>query len=120
MKGIQIGIILLTLVLSICPLAEAQLSGQKLVEGWKAFQSREAGMVAQYEIREASFYAGYVRGVAEVISVFYDIPSDFIAVESDYLVGKYLDEHPERWNESAMQLVVAAFEQRFQKRTTQK
>ena len=120
MKGIQIGIILLTLVLSICPLAEAQLSGQKLVEGWKAFQSREAGMVAQYEIREASFYAGYVRGVAEVISVFYDIPSDFIGEESNYLVGKYLDEHPERWNESAMQLVVAAFELGFQKLTTQK
>ena len=120
MKAVHIGIILLTLVLSISPLAEAQLSGQKLVEGWKAFQSREAGMVGQYETKEASFYAGYVRGVAEVISVFYDIPSDFIAEESNYLVGKYLDQHPERWNEPAVKLVVAAFERRFQKLTTPK
>ena len=120
MKAVHIGIILRTLVLSIGPLAEAQLSGEKLVEGWKALQSMEAGMVGQYEIKEESFYAGYVRGVAEVISVFYDIPSDFIGEESNYLVGKYLDEHPERWNESAMQLVVAAFELGFQKLTTQK
>jgi len=113
MKRIWKGLNLIAFVFLITPLAEAQLSSPELVAGWKAFQRMQAGQASPSESRAASMYIGYIYGIADAAS-YYRSGSDQVTVKDvGHVVGKFLDENPERLHGSAIYLVVEALSQAF-------
>jgi hypothetical protein len=116
MKRICKGLIVMALILLITPLAEAQFTGHELVEGWKVYQRMLAGQ-AVAEKTDAfrwGHYLGFVTGIAHAVSYYYGgIPSGSTVNQECNIVGKYLDEHPERWHEEPAILVIDALAQAF-------
>ena len=108
MKGIYKGLIVMAIIFLISPLAEAQLSTQDLVKGWKAFQRKQAGQASAVDKADASMYIGYIYGIADVASYSRSDSSQVTVKEACYAAGKYLDKYPERWHGPAIFLVVEA------------
>jgi hypothetical protein len=108
MKRIYKGLIVMAVVFLISPLAEAQMSSQDLVKGWKAFQRVQAGQASPADQLDASMYRGYVLGIADAASYYLSHSDQVTVEEACYVVGNYLDRHPERWHGPAIYRVVEA------------
>jgi hypothetical protein len=117
MKGMWNGLIVIAIISLLNPIAEAQLfTGRDLLAGWKAVQRMEAGQAGPAEREMASNYVGYLRGFGDA-AAHYTKRSSIYAVVTDAdicrVVGKYLDEHPERLREFSGYLVADALNQAF-------
>ena len=112
------GLILLGFIFLSTPLAEAQFSGRDLVDGWNAYQrasSKSSGK--RTDQIQAADYMGFILGVWNSASyynpTFHVVAKGITLRELCHVVGKYLDKHPERWNEAAVILAVDAIHQEF-------
>jgi hypothetical protein len=111
MKGVWKGLIVVTFVLLISPVADAEFySGQKLVEDWKAYKAmaKPKPLKSPKLLQGMAYYMGYVVGV---VDSYYDViffPPGVSVEQLFKAVGGYLDEHPEQWNEPAIDLVLQA------------
>jgi len=112
MKRIWKGLIVIAIVFYITPIAEAQWTGNDLVQGWKVFQRGER-TAQMADVAYEGSYIGYIMGVCQAINYYHNIASSFTVGQACNVVGKYLDEHPERLHEAAIVLVVDALNQAF-------
>lgn len=118
MKRILKGLIVIALVLLISQTVEAQAPADDLREGWKLYERfvrSGAETPPPLDAFKMGGYAGYVVGVWDT-TVYYFYSDTNYNVSKDQLchvVGKYLDAHPERWNEPARALVTTAILQAF-------
>jgi len=113
MKRICKGLIVMAFVFLTSPLAEAQMTGQILVNGWKAFQGAESKSSTLEDKCLGGIYTGFIVGICDATSHYFNIPSSVTTEEALNVVGKYLDSHTERWNEPAVILAVDALHQAF-------
>jgi hypothetical protein len=113
MKRIYTGLVVIAFVFLISPLAEAETEGRMLVDGWKAYQRMDTGQVQSGDQWNMGFYMGYVTGLIDVSFDVFNIPSGVTGGQIFSVIGKYLDEHPERWHKSAGVLVIEALKEKF-------
>ncbi|MBP1746269.1 MAG: Rap1a immunity protein [Deltaproteobacteria bacterium] len=115
MKRICKGLIVIAFVFLNSPLVEAQMTGQILVNGWKAFQRADSNNPRMEDTYHEAAYTGFIVGVCDATSHHFNIRSNITPEQALNVVGKYLDEHADRWHESAVVLVLDALEQAFPK-----
>ena len=111
MKGIWKSLIIIAFVLLISPVADAGFyTGQKLVEDWNAYKmmSKPKPLKSSKLLQGMAHYMGYVVGVIDSNSDLIFIPPDVTVERLFKAVGKYLDTHPEEWQEPAVNLVLQA------------
>jgi hypothetical protein len=118
MKRVYKGFIVIAFVFLLAPLAEAQFTGHDLVDEWKAYQSassKSSGKRADQV--QAADYMGFLQGVWDTASYYDFTPhgagNGMIVHDLCRLVGKYLESHPDRWNEAAVILVMDALSEAF-------
>jgi hypothetical protein len=110
-----LGIILLISVLFPLGHAHAQfISGNDLVIYMREYEKDERGDTSASDI-EASRYIGYVIGVYDAHRFLFDSPSGTSIGQVCAIVAKYLNEHPEKWNQTASDLVLEALKQAYPK-----
>jgi hypothetical protein len=88
------------------------ITGNDLVRVWREYKKLEVGQPAN-EVNIGD-YRGYLAGVCDVCNRWLFTTSDG-ATQGQVcsIVGKWLDEHPQRWNEPAMSLVIEALQKAF-------
>jgi hypothetical protein len=88
------------------------MSGNELVDGMRVYLKADKNYTkADYLL--AGNYLGYVQGVAEVTASDYSLPNGVTADQLCHTVAKFLEKHPERWNEPASRLVRNALQEAF-------
>lgn len=91
-------------------------TGSSLMQGWRAHQKIMNSQAGEKDYVIAFFFLGYVTGVAdargEVLGVPHGITKDQICA----IVGRYLENHPDEWNEIGSILVEKALRNAFHKR----
>jgi hypothetical protein len=98
-------------VFLISPVAHAEFYGdQKLVEDWRAYKamSRPRPLKSPQRLQGMAHYMGYVVGVIDSNYDLIFFPPDVTVEQLFWPVGKYLEEHGERWREPAVNLVLEA------------
>jgi hypothetical protein len=118
MKRIGKGLLVIIFIVLFAPMAEAQFSGQDLVDEWKAYQrvtSKSSGK--RTDQVQAADYMGFLQGVWDTASYYDFTPhgagKGMTVHDLCRLVGKYLERHPERWHEPAVILVMDALNEAF-------
>jgi hypothetical protein len=86
-----------------------------LVDGWKSSQKIEAGKedVSFTEYLQAGAYCGYIMGFLHGTGDTYKIPTGATPKQLFWLVGKYLDAHPEKWSDPPQKIVYEALSMAF-------
>jgi hypothetical protein len=116
-------IVLLSLLCILSSAIYAQWqSGNDLVRLWKAYQK------AGQEYFSMGAYSGYITGVMDANStvdfimrqtnygagnIQYEIPGNVTIGQVCSIVGKWLDNNPEKWNYAASILVTIALQEAF-------
>lgn len=119
MKTLLKTLIILLLYLSVSSLYGAWKTGNYLITAWKASQRIEQfrpgqAITAQIvtDSQEDSLFTGYVCGVADSLwNLSY--PTGVTIGQLCAIVGKYLEEHPEKLHLSGSLLVISAFNEAF-------
>jgi hypothetical protein len=123
MKPIYQGLIVILLVFLISSVADAEFhNGQKLVEDWKAYKmmSKPKPLKSPKLLQGMAHYMGYVVGV---IDSNYDViffPPDVTVEQLFKAVGMYLEVHPEKWQEPAVNLVLQALMEHLSSKESKK
>ncbi|MEI8102511.1 MAG: Rap1a/Tai family immunity protein [Chlorobium sp.] len=88
------------------------ISGYDLIGVWREYKKLESGQVAvDMNIGD---YRGYVAGVCDVCNRWlFTTPEGTTQGQVCAVVGKWLEEHPQRWHEPAMPLVIQALQEAF-------
>ncbi len=106
-----LGIVLLAVLIFSFHSAFA-MSGNDLAVGMRVYIKADKDYTkADYLL--AGNYLGYVQGVAEATASDYSLPSGVTADQLCRVVAKFLEKHPERWNEPASLLVRNALQEAF-------
>lgn len=112
MRKIVVSVILAAVVLVSAQAQNASLSGQSLHDKWISYQRVSASNpnLDQSEVLNAGFYLGFVYGASTVAALdgWFNMPDGWAVGQSLAVVGRYLDQHPEEWNEQATTLVIKA------------
>ena len=88
------------------------ISGNDLIPGMKVYLKSETDYT-KADFLLAGNYLGYVQGVAEATASDYSLPKDITADQMCHIVAKFLEKHPERWNEPAPNLIRNALQEVF-------
>ena len=86
--------------------------GKELVEWMRAYEKVQGDPTTSVDNQApAGVYAGFVMGVVDTTEVL-NIP---IVTTGEILaiVARYLNEHPQKWNEPAFKLVIKALTEEF-------
>jgi hypothetical protein len=106
------------------PVALLFIKGQDLHDVCKYYGEDKfpAGSSVQERLRisnDSGFCSGYIVGQAETLSSEYWSPTTGVTVlQIVTVVKKYLDNHPEKWNDAAMNLVMGALSKAFPPKKT--
>jgi hypothetical protein len=84
-----------------------------LVNGWKAFQNPDSENPRWEDIYHKAACIGFIVGVCDATSQYFNIRSGVAPEGALNAVGKYLDADTERWHEAAVILVVDALSEAF-------
>jgi hypothetical protein len=107
----QIKIALLTL--SLCTAVSAQeFTGQELRKGLIADETlvRDRSRATLDLLTEAQATMSFIRGVSDTYALLGNcMPANTSPGQKMNAVRKYMDEHPEQWQESAVVIVINAF-----------
>lgn len=98
--------------------AYSWLDGATYIKVWRAKQSLGRGDIPRGEearyLADCGFFFGFTGGVAESLDgVAYSLPNDAEVVA---VVERYLEDHPEKWNLPARQMIAAALADAYPKR----
>ncbi len=88
-------------------------TGSSLMQGWREHQKIISSVAGEKDYLRASRFIGYVMGVADARSEALDIPMGVTQDQLCAIVGKYLESHPEEWNEIGSALVEKALRNAF-------
>lgn len=96
-------------------IANAQLDGHWLMQGAGAFERTESNPASSSDSALAFSYLGYISGTTDVLYVErrFCPPRGTNKRQYGFIVHKYLKEHPEKWSEEAVLLVLAAMQSAF-------
>ncbi|TRZ50641.1 hypothetical protein D4S03_06450 [bacterium] len=112
-KPILVLVVLLVLVF-MQGQAEAQfVTGNMLIGDMHEYEKRDA-KVTIVEFMQSGRYQGYVAGISDATAdILWRLQKNVNMGQICAIVSKYLKNHPERWNESAAILVIAALQEAF-------
>jgi hypothetical protein len=100
------------------PLGHAQgkelLSGNELVQLMREYEKAERNDKSA-DWRKAGEYLGYVMGFYDATWFFYAAPQNITAGRVTAVVAAFLNQHPEKWNRPAWDLVMEALREAFPK-----
>ena len=88
-------------------------TGNEFVNQWKECKKSEAGQ--PWSAFDVGLYSGYVSGVA-VAGQFigwFSYPDGTTKGQLYSVVGKWIDDHPERWNDPPLVIVTTALQKAF-------
>ena len=88
------------------------ISGNDLIAGMRVYLKADKDYT-KADFLLAGNYLGYVQGVAEATASDYSLPDAVTADQLCLIVAKFLEKHPERWNEPAPNLVRNALQEAF-------
>lgn len=91
-------------------------TGSSLMQGWREHQRILNSQPGEKNYILASVFAGYVTGVADARSEVLGVPSGVSRDQVCAIVGRYLETHPDEWNEVGSILVEKALRNAFRKR----
>jgi hypothetical protein len=116
MKKLIVVLVLLTIALSV--FGEAKIgTGDWLHADWLHFTTKSD--VTWQDFSYGGEYFGFVVGVASLAaSLSGQLPlyTSTVGMRFCYVVGNFLDKHPERWAEDADVLVIDALKEAYPKR----
>jgi hypothetical protein len=77
---------------------------RKLIEGSQGANSLVAGM-----------FVGFIKGVTDTTfkTGLYCLPNNITTGKDDEMVANYLEKHPEKWNQPAVDIVVKAMQETY-------
>lgn len=90
-------------------------TGAYLVKGWRSHQKVMLNQGSQIDYIQASEYVAYIKGVIDATEGSYFLKEGVTVDQVISIVGKYLDSHPEEWNEKGSDLIIKALNQAFKK-----
>lgn len=112
----KLAIILLIFVLF--PLGHAHakelLSGNELVQLMREYEKAERNDKSA-NWHKAGEYLGYVMGFYDATWFFYADPQNITEGQVAAVVAEFLNQHPEKWNRPAWDLVMEALQEAFPK-----
>jgi Rap1a immunity proteins len=90
-------------------------SGQWLHDDWLANQRIDNHTDQGADVMKAGEYWGFVEATKQIYQLNggLDMPPSVAEGQVDAVVGKYLDDHPEEWNQPASVLVYKALRSMF-------
>lgn len=91
-------------------------TGSSLVQGWREHQRIINSQPGKKDYNLTSRFVGYVTGVADSRSEVLDVPAGVTKDQLCAIVGTYLENHPDEWNEVGSILVEKALRNSFGKR----
>ncbi len=117
MKMHRMIIIVFAALLTAASSSEAGfVNGQDLVNGWREHQKIMNDSPAVKDYVSASHFMGYVTGVADALdTIMFDIPVGTKKDQIMAIVGKYLENNPDKWRLNGNVLVVNALKAAFPK-----
>ena len=91
------------------------LTGEELADGYRAWKRyTDNGDGTAIEAAKAAKYAGYVQGAMDVAQLHTAVCADGASLsQSARVIGKYLEDRPEKWRGSAGPLVLEALSRAF-------
>ncbi len=95
------------------------VTGNNLVKYMRAYEkihSSNAPLSDYSDFHPSGMFVGYVAGVQDATNYYYSIPVGTPLSQLCAIVAKFLKEHPERWGESASELVFDALKKAFPKK----
>jgi hypothetical protein len=108
-----LGLVVLLVLVFMQGQAEAQITGNKLVEDMRAFEKENVN-VTILEYMLSGRYQGYVAGVSDATAdILWQLKKNVNMGQIIAIVSKYIKNHPERWNEPAVVLVIDALKEVF-------
>ncbi|MGD9843121.1 MAG: Rap1a/Tai family immunity protein [Steroidobacteraceae bacterium] len=91
-------------------------TGASLMKGWREHQKIMNSQVGEKNFMLASAFSGYVRGVADTRSEALGVPQGVTGDQICAIVGTYLENHPEEWNDVGSVLVEKALRNAFRRK----
>ena len=88
-------------------------TGSSLMQGWREHQKIVNSQVGERNYMLASRFVGYVTGVVDARSK--GVPVGATIDQICAIVGRYLENHPDEWNEVGSILVEKALRNAFRK-----
>jgi hypothetical protein len=92
--------------------AKELLSGNELVQLMREYEKAERNDKST-NWHKAGEYLGYVRGFYDATWFFYADSQNITAGKVAAVVAKFLNQHPEKWNRPAWDLVMEALQEAF-------
>ncbi len=87
-------------------------TGNELVNQWKEYQMSEAEQA--YSSLKVGFYIGYVSGVSDTGNGRWCfLPTGITTGQLCSVVGKWIEDHPERWTDRPFTIVTTALRKAF-------
>jgi hypothetical protein len=99
------------LILSASQAYCGDMRGHDLIEGWQALQrSQTHENPSDIDITKSMRFVAYIMGVMDTLNALGKASKmEYVnAGQCAFVVGKYLDAHPEEWNKPAILLVLSA------------
>lgn len=94
------------------PLHAKTKTGNDFVREWKEYKKSEDG--GSGEFFKIGIYMGYVNGISDSYNgLLFQLPEDSTLGQSCSVVGKWIDNHPEKWAESPLGITVTALQEAF-------
>lgn len=91
-------------------------TGSSLMQGWREHQRIINSQPGEKDYLRASRFMGYVTGVADTRGEVLGVPAGVTKDQICAIVGRYLENHPDEWNEVGSILVEKALRNAFGKR----
>ena len=91
-------------------------TGNDLAKAWHSFNKfRAEDTATATTVLEAGEFIGFIRGAVQMASYnnFFDIPERVTHGQVFSIVGKYIDDHPEKLHFPAISMVVLALNEAF-------
>ena len=93
--------------------ASPTTTGNEFVNEWKECKKADAGQ--PYSFIDVGIYGGYVSGIAQAGQFigWFSYPDGTTHGQLNNVVGKWIDDHPERWTDSPLVIVTTALRKAF-------
>lgn len=92
------------------------VTGSSLMQGWREHQKIINSQAGKKDYLLASRFMGYVTGVADARGEVLSVPVGATIDQLCAIVGRYLENHPDEWNEVGSILVEKALRNAFRKK----
>jgi hypothetical protein len=111
-KSILALVVLLVLVFMQGQAGADSYTGNMLVKQMLEYEKADGNMISN--LYSVGYYAGYISGVSSAQNrILFEFPEGVNMGQICAVVSKYLKNHPEIWNKSAIDLVVDALMEAF-------